>query len=230
MLISNRILLVILAMLIALPAVAEDIYVIDAKVIAISAGESPDFHVEGGASGVSLGDGTVYVLDTETLRIGDQTLLLDGEGRILWNDEPGLPEDAGIEILMSPRMKATAGQRAAVVIGTRLQYFHREGDTWTLRFTKTDEAPGLEFGCTVEPDGGELLHVDYDLKLTVMKAREKIEGVHLDVGRPIVRTQKTASRVKVRPGRWTVISARMVKEANREEGDLLLVLLKVEPS
>jgi hypothetical protein len=211
---------------------AAEPYVIDARIIAVAARGEKDIAIMGSRASVPTGDeeGPVVVGGIDEIRIGDLVITFDGGDEILWNGETEPPADAGVEVLMSPRMKATAGQPAGVVVASKLQYFHRE-DTgaWTLRATEQESAPGIEFICTVEPEEANMVAVEYDLKLVVMEGREKIEGVHLDVGRPVLRTRQMASRVMIQPGQWTVISGEMVEEArDGKKGDFLLVLLRVE--
>lgn len=214
------------------PAMAADAYVSDVEIISVAAGSAEDIAVVGSRADVPTGDeeGPVVIGGIEEIRIDDLLITFDGGGKILWNGKSEPPADAGVESLMSPRLIARAGEPAMVVAATRLQYFQREGEAWNLRVTEQDSAPGIEFGLTVEPAESGMVVVDYDLKLTMMEGREKIEGVHLDVGRPVLRTTHVQSRVKFEPGQWIVISGKLFKEAKKKKGDFLLVLLKVEPA
>lgn len=223
-----------LALTFAGAADPENAYVIDARILAIPA-EASDVEsigVTGDAAeqrspGSSREGESVVVSGLQEIRVDDITLTIGDDGTLLWNGEPDEPEGGRVEQLMSPRIRVLAGEPAIVQAGSRLQYLELLDDgTFELKVTETEEAPGLVFRCNAQAskDGG--IDLDYAVDLVVLHGREEIPGVHLEVGRPILRRHRMESRVRLAPDRWTVIGTQFVEEASGERGDLLLVILR----
>jgi hypothetical protein len=233
----NRLLpFIIVAMALAITlapgeVVAEEVYAIDVKILAVSSAGADEVAVVGvtkRSPEPSSEKGPTVFGDVREVRVGDLSLTFDGGRKLLWNGQSEPPASAAVEVLSSPRLLTRAGERAVIRTGSRLEYFTKEdGGSFRLHVTEPESAPGVEFGCTVEPGGGGSLTLDYDLKLVVMEGRETLPGVSLDVGKPILRARKVATRIRLKPGQWSVVSGQLLKEADGDEGDVLLVLLRV---
>jgi hypothetical protein len=210
-------------------AAPDDVYVVDAKILAIPAGNVADIAVSGDDAEVDGDTKSVIIGRLREIRIDDLTLEVDRERGLLWNGEPEPPEDAAVEWLTEPRLKLEPGRRAVMVTGSRLQYFEKQPNgAFKLLETDPEEAPGVEIGCKVEPADHDLVLLDFDVKLVVLEHREAIRGVGLDVGRPVMRAMQFASTMMLTNGEWAVVSSHMLRDPDTEEGDVLLALLRVQ--
>jgi hypothetical protein len=210
-------------------AESEGVYTVDVKLLAIPAGNVSDVAVMGDDAERNGDANTVTVGNVVKMRVDDLTIKVDGERGLLWNGEPQPPEDAAVEWLAEPRLKLEAGRKAGVVKRSRLQYFEKQQDgAFELLETDSESAPGVEILCTVEPAEGDLVRLDFDVKLTVLERRKKIDGVGLDVGAPVMRAMQFASSMMIENGQWAVVSSHMLKDPDTEKGDVLLALLRVQ--
>ncbi len=195
----------------AVPAAAQQPfpqYIIEANIIAIPAGEGRQCQVvadqgtytlQGNGGGMSaFGELKKLVCDDVTL-----TLRVDGNfGTLLWNGEENPPEDTVLELISSPRVSTTAGNKAVMMSGSTLEYFTKEEDgCFKWHFTSQADSPELRIAFTPQPaddspDSG-LAEIDLELSLLAMTGREKIPGVILDVGRPILELRTMASTLKL---------------------------------
>ena len=208
-------------------------YVIDAKIMAIRADDLNGIkfegeHVEGHWSQGSPQAESVIVGGLNDLQIGPWALTFDDAGRLLWDGNPEPPEAAGVELLTAPRLHVAPREKAVIMTRSQLQYFEPTGDgLFTLLTSEQEDAPGVEFGCTVTPEKNNRVILDIDLTLTLMERREEIPGVNLDVGRPILFTRAVASRLMIAQDRWALVSVQQVESASDEGGHFLLCLLRV---
>jgi hypothetical protein len=218
--------------LVAAPADAGEVYVIDARIIAIPLRAEESVTIvsappDSRAAGVPRGLEEIATGVTE-LHLGALSITFGEGGEILWNGTPGLPEERGIEVLSEPRLRTEPGQEVVVRAGSRLQYFEPLGEgRFAVRVTDPELAPGLELRCTARPTQNGRVILDYDLRLVVLAARMRIPGVSLDVGKPILRTRQVAHQVLVDLDRWSVIASRMAGEDGGDRDDVLLFLLRV---
>ncbi|HVZ64087.1 MAG TPA: hypothetical protein VG936_05815 [Lacunisphaera sp.] len=127
-----------------------------------------------------------------------------------------------------PAIIAKAGEPAEIRSAATIQYLEKEADG-SLRVRDIDrdspEAPHCQLKVTVAAlavaDGD--LHVACDLDLTTLAGREKIPGVNLDVGRPLLAGFKDQLELTMRPGEWTAVRLQAVPDGDER----LLLLMKV---
>ena len=90
---------------------------------------------------------------------------------------------------------------------TELQYFEQAQDgLFSLRSLEVGEsAPGIELGVTPRSKSLEegRIELDFKFRITSVNSRESLEGVKLNVGRPILRTTRAEGLLTVRDGEWT---------------------------
>jgi hypothetical protein len=225
-----------------IPAAAQEPvpqYMIEANIIAIPAGEGRECQVvadqgtymlQGNGGGMAaFGELKKLVCDDVTL-----TLRVDGNyGTLLWNGEENPPEDTVLEVISSPKVSTQAGNKASMMTGSTLEYFTKEEDgCFKWHFTSQVDSPELRIAFTPQPadddpDSG-LVELDMELSMLAMTGREKIPGVNLDVGRPILHFRTMASTLTLALGHWHLVSGHQFTEAGGGEGDFLLVLLRVQ--
>jgi len=228
-------------LLCCLPTMAQEPaqqYLIESYIIAIPADVGRECLVKGGEGEFTLrgnGNGVNAFSEIKSLECAGMTLTLaeDGlGGKLLWNGELNPPEDSVIELISAPRVGTLAGQKASITSGSTLQYFSREEDgCYKLRFSIPDESPGLVLSYTPEPAGcdadSRLVDVYMTMTLRALEGREKLKGTGLDVGRPIIGIYQTATTLKLALDQWHLASGHQATTCAGEEGDFLLVLLRV---
>lgn len=134
--------------------------------------------------------------------ISDENLLakaVDLERQIRREDG----EDA-FEILSAPKVVTLAGHEACIVIGDSAPaYFEPAGESQPglFAYRLAPKKPGLSVSLTVRPHEERYVKVDVVYELNMHIGRKRLEGVDLDVGPPIVATQKTSGTFVVAPGK-----------------------------
>ncbi|MCA9254501.1 MAG: hypothetical protein KDA33_02640 [Phycisphaerales bacterium] len=123
------------------------------------------------------------------------------------SDDASLP--AGLETLKAlaaPRLLVNSGQTASFCSGSERQYLEKDGDCLRLRSTAQDESDpifGMAEGTSLEvcatlQDDGVIRIEPFVFQYRFMVGREPIEGVALDVGRPIIRTRRMSTSLVMR--------------------------------
>ena len=137
---------------------------------------------------------------------GDVEVVMEGE-TLTWNGESKI-EHPNIKRLASPTITNIEGQPASMIIGdnTALQYFERKEDgSFTLKSLSVDESkPGIRVDLSAKHDeaSNDVYIVDFHFKTTIVEKREEIEGVQLNVGKPVLFTAEARGRVGAREGEW----------------------------
>jgi hypothetical protein len=143
--------------------------------------------------------GSLLLFTAAKLRLGGVSLVADATGW-RWSGKDLPPQGSGIERIASPKIMVLVGQAFQLEIGSRepIEYFERRADG-LFEFRKSDEVTGLKLSCTVEKGKDECLILrDLTIKLASIENRVPIEGVSLDVGQPIVRTQESVFTVAIK--------------------------------
>lgn len=138
-------------------------------------------------------------------KLNDVELVMEGE-TLTWDGKPE-PDDPFIVLLSRPNLMASEGIEASVAIGQTgpVQYFEKVGELYALRSLEVeDNFIGIEFGATVrsKSDGEGRIELDFKFRVSSVTSRESIEGVMLNVGRPILRTTGSEGLLTVRDGEW----------------------------
>ena len=143
--------------------------------------------------------GSVLLFTAGELRLGGVSLVADATGW-RWSGKDLPPQGSGVEQIARPKIMVLAGQAFQMEIGSRqpIEYFERRPDG-LFEFKKSDEKTGLSLSCTVEEEKkGCVLLRDLTIKLASIENRVPVEGVSLDVGQPIVRTQESVLTVTIK--------------------------------
>ncbi len=155
-------------------------------------------------------------------------LVMEGD-TLTWNGKPA-PDNPRILLLSSPRITTSDGEKASLMIGSenRLQYMvRREDNLFELHPLDAESKPeAIGLSITLLPrrakDAG-LLDCDLAFRYTWVKEREKIEGVDLEVGKPVVGRQAAEGAVKLRLGEWSCYCTRV-----DSQGSIYLFVKAVE--
>lgn len=136
----------------------------------------------------------------------DVEVVMEGD-TLTWNGESKI-EHPNIKRLASPTIVNIEGQPASMTISdnTALQYFERKEDgSFTLKSLGVDESkPGIRVDLSAKHDeaSNDVYIVDFHFKITIVEKREEIEGVQLNVGKPVLFTAEAQGRIGAREGEW----------------------------
>ncbi len=111
--------------------------------------------------------------------------------------------EAGGERLASHRIGHPVGQSAELQSMWRLQYFEKEEGRFTLKEIDPSESSGITLKVSAVPEG-QMIRVEYEIRVVAVTAREDIPGVDLEVGKPVLQTKQMQTSMTVRPGQWTL--------------------------
>jgi hypothetical protein len=136
-------------------------------------------------------------------------------------------------LLSMPTVITHAGQKASVIIGSTAQYFEKQADG-SFRLHELPKAPrgnpqpdGPHYALTLvaRPDDTTpgSLAVTFASDIVVLASREKIPGVDLDVGKPVLATIKDEQTFTARLDAWNALLCQSPGGSDYS----LLVLLKV---
>ena len=137
--------------------------------------------------------------------------------------QPWLP--AGVDIVVGPSIASPAGQESGIVVGQSgtFQYFERlESGLFELHETQLPTQVVLT--SIVKPNADGSLQLDpYKIVFSTVKSRQPVEGVDLNIGRPIVSQDTLIQSMRIQPGRpygllW-----------NSGTNGQILIVLKVTP-
>lgn len=158
----------------------------------------------------------------------DQEAVVLGGATYAWDGGQNVPPR--FSQLELPRMITAPGQPASVRCVQPTQYLEKAADG-SLHVREipreSPEAPHYQVKLTVQAAGAattELL-ISCEMDLAMIKGREKIPGVDLDTGRPILASFKDTLQFRSPPGTWSGV---LVRSPGGSDYSVLL-LLKVMP-
>lgn len=134
------------------------------------------------------------------LNIGSGRLEADSK-RWSWDDE--FPDE--VTVVCSPQVLMPLGQSFIVAIGeqSEYQYFRRRDDGLFELDEIRMENPGLSLSGAVEQGPGDIIILrDLKFETTLVTERQPIEGVHLNVGKPVFRSSEFTTTMAVKPGQY----------------------------
>jgi len=163
------------------------------------------------------------------VKLDEVELAMEGP-TLTWNGKPA-PDYPRILLLSSPKIVTQEGEKASVGIGSenRLQYMVRKDDNlFELHSLDADSEPEV-LGVVIRllpkraKGAADLLDCDLTFRYTWVKEREKIEGVDLDVGKPVIGRQAAEGSVQLRLGEWSCY-----RTSVNSEGTIFLFVRAVE--
>ncbi len=136
----------------------------------------------------------------------DVELVMEGK-TLTWDGKPQ-PDAPGIVLLSRPSIRTLENLKASIEISDQapLQYFEAaQRGLYALRALEVGEnVPGVLLGVSPRhiPDGEGNIELDFVFRVTTVTRRERLEGVDLNVGRPILGSTRSEGLVTVRDGEW----------------------------
>ncbi len=119
-----------------------------------------------------------------------------------WDGKKQPPSNARVEIIACPRVLVCLNNSFGVSVVSQqpLEYFEKRPDG-LFELKRLDEETGLTIKANVaEKDREHIILRDLTIRLRSIEAREPIEGVSLDVGRPSVGLREFLTTIAVHPG------------------------------
>lgn len=158
-----------------------------------------------------------------TIARGQHTLLSMDTAGYTWNKQAGA--DTLFNALSAPAIVLKSGSPVKITVSGNVQYFEKlpNGD---YRLHEEQGGPqsaysDLEFIVQPSTANPSLVRVDFESTFSVVSSREKIPGVDLDVGKPIMASFKNGMEFTAAPGEWNCILGR--GPAGNDYGMLILV-------
>jgi hypothetical protein len=177
------------------------------------------------------GDGIVFTQAGQpaTVIFDQEKLVLNG-GNYTWNGGSKVPPQFNATEL--PAIITPTGQSATIQCDVPIQYLEKMPDgSLQVREVSRDstELPHYRLTLTVRPDTNAKFGYDLvvlcQMDIAAVQGREKIPGVELEVGRPIVSRFDNHVEFWTKSGEWSGLMA-----GTKASGDYtLLLLLKVSP-
>lgn len=146
------------------------------------------------------GSSEIQFMSNVEFTVGDVRVVMKRDS-LTWNGKPD-PDPEVIPCLTSPRLRTVSGQMAKMQVGSDvIQYFERTPDG--LFELKTKQAfTGYTVSCTATPAQGDNANLKWSLETHRVKERTPIPGVSLDIGDPVIQSQRIDSDVEVKLGEW----------------------------
>jgi hypothetical protein len=169
-----------------------------------------------------------------TIHFGRNTLILELRGsKFAWSDKEATARK--FTLISAPSLINSAGQKATIFIGGDTQYFEKQADgSFRLQMLPKDspksphpESPHYALTLNARPSDGAKSGwaITCIPDIVAVGAREKIPGVDLDVGKPILATFKDELNFTAQSDEWTALLCSA--PGGSDYG--LLILIKVGP-
>ncbi len=160
-----------------------------------------------------------------TIHFDQHTLALQG-GEFKWSPEDTAPKS--ITLIPVRPLRLGFNQPATIRCAVPTQYLEKQADgTYSLREIAADspDAPRYLLTFLVEPGraaANDLL-VTCRTEIATIRAREKLPGVDLEIGRPLLNVRRDENKLEVHKDEWAALLLR----APQENDYSVLTLLKI---
>ena len=144
-------------------------------------------------------------------KLDDVELVMEGN-TLTWNGQPE-PYNPRIMRLYKPNIMTQEGGRADMVVGggeSDVQYMTRREDglfeLHTMPLGQEYHTLGMKLSVLPTPsDRPEIINCDLKFAYTWIKDRERIEGVWLPVGKPVIAQSASSGNVMMELGKWSCL-------------------------
>jgi len=173
---------------------------------------------------------TIVTGPAARIEIGEQQWSLDTLELVAEHADDGNDAHASVRPMTSiaaPRILTRIGQAAAIAVGKQIPYLERDADGHLQVRTDEDSFEGLRVTVEPEPHDGEGVSIKrLRVHFGLLAGREPLDGVPLDVGKPIMSSVAITGSVTIPPGHVAVIPM----PTWDSELDPILVLIRATPA
>ena len=134
---------------------------------------------------------------------------------------------SGFTVLSNPVVVSIAGQESRITMaspGTDLLE-PVEGQPGIYRACHIDDGPAVSLSCVANPNADGTINLDFNLDVSRLVGREPLDGLDLDVGRPIFAKRTMTSTLACTPGYW--FTHRLYMSGDSDE--CLVIYIQVSP-
>ena len=137
-------------------------------------------------------------------KLDNVELVMEGDA-ITWNGQPE-PDNPRIMSLAKPNIITQEGERATMVVGDEsVQYMTRREDG-LFELHTMPQPLGMKLSLLPAPsDRPGIINCDLKFHYNWIKDRERIEGVGLPVGKPVIADVGTSGNVMMELGKWSCL-------------------------
>ena len=211
---------------------AEEIYVFKPLIYVFKNADFREFTSESAMTAKTRDSGARWLVlpSPATLHFDQDTLTLQGE-KFTWSNE-GVPHTK-CSMISAPDLVTHAGKIATLFVGGSTQYFEKLTDgSFQIHETPARPQPGsnpdgpyCQLTLSAQPAASAAggLEITFRPDIAAVGAREKIPGVELDVGKPILAVFQDELKFTAARGAWTALFCQSPGGSDYS----LLVLLKV---
>lgn len=139
-----------------------------------------------------------------------------------------LLESPDVDVISAPRLIARNGAKGEMRIEQQLQYFKANEDgTFSLEKLGEKNLPGLRIQTIAREKKDNTVDLTLSLSIRTVAARQKLEGVDLDVGEPILSTTAMNVQVVLQKGTWMLAAGSHLRDQQTKREERLLILVRV---
>jgi hypothetical protein len=211
------------AVLIEIRVMELDLDAVASNVVTFS-GEALEF--QHGPDGSSP---TIITGPEARIEIGEQEWSLDTLELVTENPDarnPVLASERPMTSISAPRILTRIGQAASIAVGKQIPYLERDADGHLQVRTDEDSFEGVRVTVEPEPHDGEGVSIKrLRVHFGLLAGREPLDGVPLEVGKPIMSSVAITGSVTIPPGHVAVIPM----PTWDSELDPILVLIRATP-
>ena len=179
-------------------------YRVEFRLYEVQAPDGPIAPIEATAVSVSTEERHEVVLTPPmTIGFGPVTLKTTKDSVAWVGDEKAI--EAAVTLITRPSIMTLAGEPAEIRVGRKgPQYFERDPDG-AYRLEAWPNDLGISLGCTIMTAKRKQVEMALKCEVSEMTGRESLEGVGLDVGRPIVSMCRVEKQCTVPLGTWMTL-------------------------
>lgn len=139
-----------------------------------------------------------------------------------------LKHDPMLMLIGTPKVTVRAGREAKIIISHGVQYFeHIKDDTYKLKTLSDETDAGVFLTAIMTPHGRDKVGLSIGFRFTTLKSREKLPGLNLDVGAPIMNSNQTDTHVVVEPDTWAVLGISTLTDTASGKPECLVIMGRV---
>jgi len=133
------------------------------------------------------------------------------------------------EVFYVPRASQNLDWRVGMEMVSDVQYFKPNADgTYTLEDVPWDQSAGFWVYCRVsEADDPDHLVFDYELTVRLIKDRETLPGVNMNVGRPVFLAYQENDRVDIRLKKWFILEVLEINHSETSLSDAMIIMVQL---